>query len=48
VQVAPGRCGFVAVIRNATKRKGMLGKSAEKVSTADMKAAIAARAASAK
>lgn len=48
VEIAPGRYEFVAATRNANELKGMFGQSAKKVSIADMNAAIAARAASAK
>ena len=48
VEIEPGRFEMVAATRSVTELKGMFGKSAKRVSIADMNAAIAKRGASAR
>ena len=48
VEIAPGRFEVIAATRSVTELRGMFGKSAKRVSIADMNKAIAARGASAR
>lgn len=48
VEIEPGRFEMVAATRSVTELKGMFGKSAKRVSIADMNEAIAKRGASAR